>query len=248
MVITAYNALPEFINDAIHIIKEKFLVITILIIFTISFIPKIKKEEKYFDYLKIILALLFSTYLFYFLLIFAGRAPGHVLFSLHNSTNIQVCIGVIYILFLSISFISTKKLYIVLFYIIFTFSVVCYNFNLSKHICEIYDRGINNYLSYGGSEISEKRYIFERILLFYTSNNKNVVLPKFYFGFPVNLNIYLENVYNIKNYDENTTIYANAEYAYNEYLKNGGEEIVEKQGTNDDFQKLKDIYTIKNIY
>lgn len=247
MLTTAYNVLPEFINDAFHIIKEKFLVITILIIITISFVPKMKEKENNLNFIKIILSLLFSTYLFYFLLIFAGRAPGHVLFTLHNSTNIQICIGLIYILFLSISFISGKKLYSIFFYIIFTLSVLFYNFHFPKYISELSYKGRDNYLSYGAKEIATKRYMFERILLFYASNNKDAILPKFYYGFPVNLNVYLENVYNIKGYNEENTKYINAEDAYNEYLKNGGEEIILEKGTNDEFQKLKDKYTNKTI-
>lgn len=238
------NLIPEFLNQCIFTIKEYFSIPTFFILFFIALIIIRKKYNVFF--VKIVLLLLSSTYLFYILLFFAGKAPGNVFYALHPSTNIQIVIILVYIYFILISFIDLKKYFKLAIIFLSLFYILFFKVNFIDNINKICIGGINNYTSYGQKDISKNRYIFDSIILFYAKNGKQMVIPKFYLGFPINIPSYLENVYNIKYTDISNAIYLEADDAYKKYLQDGGRAITNEEIEKGDFQQLKEEYTQKD--
>lgn len=242
MIKTAIDSFDEYFVLCSQIIKDYFLVITLSIILLLVIVISCKYYKNKTNFLKIVISLLISNYLFYFMLIFAGRNPENILFVGHYSTNIQVVFCFVYILFVTISYVSRNNFIKSFLIVIFIAFSLFYKFDFINNISEIFKIGIKNYIGHGGTVFYKNRYKAEAILLYYAVNNKKAIIPNNCDGFYLNLESYLYNVYNIKGFDEKNIVLIDEKEAYCEYIKNGGRIITNEEIEKGDFQKLKEEY------
>lgn len=245
MIETAINSLNEYFILCSTIIKDYFSECTLFIISLLIMVIICKYYKNKTNFVKIVLSLFVSNYLFWFLLIFAGRNPDNILYVGHHSTNVQILFCFVYILFITISYVSKNNLIKGILIFIFIAFGLFYKSNFINHINYIMKTGIKNHLGHGGNFFSKTRYKTEAILLYYATKKEKAIIPDNRVGFYINLSSYLDNVYNIKDIEESSIILTNEAEAYNEYLKNGGRIITEEEIEKSDFQLLKTEYTQK---
>ena len=253
MIISAKEMLPEYIVGFKQVFFYDFLILTVVIIIMSFFYVLIsdnKKNNKIF--LILIYSLLISGYIFYFLLLFAGRHEVEkYCYVTHFDIVVQMKILLISIIFVELSFLYTKiQIRNTSIIILIILSIILNSENIFTTLKVIKTTGIINYIksnTFHDKEEYKNRYMSEAILVYYIYKDKIPVLPEDAKSFSLYCKNYIRNVYKIDYNNTNIEYVDSIEKAYEIYKQNGGRIITENELEKSNFQKLKDKnFVIRN--
>ena len=226
------------------IIKEYLFFLFFITVLLFLIIKKYGKKEK--NSIIISLSLLFGGLLFsFFLMENPELTPDKNYYTYHFDLVIQYKILFIILIFyllncLKLDIVNEK----LLLFIIMLFTVK-YELNITNNtfLTEIFTFGYPIKKDSSEYKNCTERYIYEKINLWYMKNKGKIISiqnkpNQCYFRSGENETIYMLYVFNLNKKNYNIIHFNNIEEAYNQYLKDGGTEIENKEILNCNFQSL----------
>ena len=215
-----------------------------LLILTVYIIVQNRKENVSNGNLLFPLVLILGCMFFQvFLVSNPDLSPDLTYWVYHFDLVIQVKILLMIIALYELNYIKIKNIYknvaIISIILIIVTSISLKN---AEFIKSCFNNGLMNSVL-KDPNIWRDRYVYEKINLFYLKKyNKMVFIPQKFVGYlpPLEENYY-NMVYNIKRENIKEIVnYDNLEKLYDNYIKDGGENISEEEREKADFQKLLD--------